>query len=108
MAEVNVTVELLDKPYQMYCMEEQVTMIQQAAKQLDAEMRAIRDQSRIVASERLAVMAALTITHQLLAVQQQNATLLKQTWDKIRQMYQKLHHTLNYHEQTSFDQELSE
>jgi cell division protein ZapA len=102
MAEINITVELLDKPYQMCCSEEQAEIIQQAAKHLDREMRAIRDQGRVVASERLAIMAALTVTHQLLALQQQSSLSLTQAFEKIRQLYQKLHDALNQCEQTSF------
>ena len=62
----NVTVKILDKDYQVACPEEQEAELVVSAKYLDKQMRAIRDTGKVIGLERIAVMAALNISHELL------------------------------------------
>ncbi|MCL4105969.1 UNVERIFIED_CONTAM: hypothetical protein GTU68_058275 [Idotea baltica] len=67
MSEANtVTVKILDKEYQVACPEEQQTELIVSARYLDKQMRAIRDSGKVIGLERIAVMAALNISHELL------------------------------------------
>ncbi len=61
-----VTVNILDKEYQVACPEEQEAELVISAKYLDKQMRGIRDSGKVIGLERIAVMAALNISHELL------------------------------------------
>ncbi len=61
---VNVTI--LGKDYQVACPEEQEAALIISAKYLDKQMRGIRESGKVVGLERIAVMAALNISYELL------------------------------------------
>lgn len=62
-----ITIHILDKEYMISCTEEERHDLQRSADYLDSKMREIRDSGKIVGSDRIAVMAALNISHELLA-----------------------------------------
>ncbi len=61
-----VEVSILDKDYLVACPEDQQDALRRAARHLDSKMREIRTTGKVLGSERIAVMAALNITHELL------------------------------------------
>ena len=61
-----VTVKILDKEYQVACPEEQEAELLVSAKYLDKQMRSIRETGKVIGLERIAVMAALNISYELL------------------------------------------
>jgi cell division protein ZapA len=61
-----VTVTILDKEYQVTCPEEQEAELIVSASYLDKQMRSIRESGKVIGLERIAVMAALNISHELL------------------------------------------
>jgi cell division protein ZapA len=67
-----VTVNILDKEYQVACPEEQQAELIVSAKYLDKQMRAIRDTGKVIGLERIAVMAALNISYELLQASEQD------------------------------------
>lgn len=66
-----VTVSILDKDYQVACPEEQEAELVVSASYLDKQMRSIRDNGKVIGLERIAVMAALNISHELLQASEQ-------------------------------------
>ena len=62
----NVTVQILDKEYSIICPQEERSNLVSAARYLDGKMREIRSSGKVVGADRIAVMAALNITHDLL------------------------------------------
>ncbi|MAL98241.1 cell division protein ZapA [Hydrocarboniclastica marina] len=68
MAEKSTTVEvnILDKEYLVACPEDARSELEKAARHLDRKMREIRSSGKVYGTERIAVMAALNITHELL------------------------------------------
>lgn len=62
-----ITIHILDKEYLIACSEEERHDLQRSADFLDKKMREIRDAGKIVGSDRIAVMAALNISHELLS-----------------------------------------
>lgn len=64
-----VTIRVLDKEYQVACPLEEREALLDSARYLDRKMREIRDARKMVGSDRIAVMAALNITHDLLKCQ---------------------------------------
>lgn len=61
-----VTVNILDKEYQVSCPPEQEAELVVSASYLDKQMRSIRESGKVIGLERIAVMAALNISHELL------------------------------------------
>ncbi|MBA1201544.1 cell division protein ZapA [Pseudomonas capeferrum] len=62
----NVTVQILDKEYSIICPPEERNNLVSAARYLDGKMREIRSSGKVIGADRIAVMAALNITHDLL------------------------------------------
>lgn len=77
-----VRVSILDKEYQVNCHEDEVTALQRSANVLDEKMREMRDNSNVVGLDRLAVMAALNLTNELLT-QSEKAELLNSRQSEI-------------------------
>jgi cell division protein ZapA len=61
-----VTVHIMDKEYCISCPPEERSNLEGAAHYLDSRMREIRSSGKVIGAERVAVMAALNITHELL------------------------------------------
>jgi cell division protein ZapA len=63
---LTLDVSILGREYRVACKESEREELLQAVQFLDRRMREIRDAGKIVGAERIAVMAALNITHELL------------------------------------------
>lgn len=61
-----MTVHILGKEYMVACSDEERSALQASADYLDKKMREIRDSGKIIGTDRIAVMAALNITYELL------------------------------------------
>lgn len=58
-------VSILDKEYQVACPEEEKAALTRASIELDKRMRVIRSTGTITGTERIAIMAALNLCHEL-------------------------------------------
>ena len=74
-ARQTVTVSILDKDYQVACPAEQQAELVVSASYLDKQMRSIRETGTVIGLERIAVMAALNISHELLQASEQNGSI---------------------------------
>jgi cell division protein ZapA len=61
-------IKLLDRELRVACPEEERSELLEAVAFLDKRMREIRDAGKIASVERIALMAALNITHELLGM----------------------------------------
>src|SRR5690348_4861294 len=61
-----VTVRLLDKEYQVACPEDERAALLESAELLNKRMKEIRDAGKLVGMDRIAVMAALNLSHEML------------------------------------------
>jgi cell division protein ZapA len=61
-----VDVSILGREFTISCTEEERPSLLEAVSYLDKKMRDIRDTGKIVGVERIAIMAALNISHELL------------------------------------------
>lgn len=67
MSEQNtLNVSILDRDYRVACPSGQEKELTEAARKLDEKMQEIRGTGKVFGIERIAVMAALNITHELL------------------------------------------
>jgi cell division protein ZapA len=63
---LTLDVTILGRGYRVACKESERDELLQAVQFLDRRMREIRDSAKVAGSERIAVMAALNIAHELL------------------------------------------
>jgi cell division protein ZapA len=61
-----ISVKILDKDYQVSCPPEEQLALMQASQFLDQKMRGIRTSGKVIGLERIAVMAALNISYEIL------------------------------------------
>lgn len=63
-------IEILDKSYTIACPEDERHALLDSATLLDERMRHIRDNDKVMGTERIAIIAALNIAHDFLTQQQ--------------------------------------
>ena len=100
---IPVTVKILEKEYRISCAPNHKEGLEQSAALLNSKMREIKSSGKVIGSDRIAVMAALNIAHDLLNQQQQvsdNEQLRKQ----VKQMRDKIDRTVNDSKQIDITQ----
>lgn len=68
---VPVSVNILDKDYRIACDPNHKESLEDAARLLNKKMLEIKSSGKVIGSDRIAVMAALNLAHDLLQQQQQ-------------------------------------
>ncbi len=68
---IPITITILGKEYQIACPKEEKDRLLASAKYLDHKLREIRNSGKVAGSDRIIVLAALNITHELLTQQWQ-------------------------------------
>jgi cell division protein ZapA len=61
-----ISVTILEREYQVSCPDDEVEALKRSAEYLDRQMREIRSKATVFGLDRIAVMAALNITNDLL------------------------------------------
>jgi len=69
MTSISLKISILDKEYQVNCQTDERDALLRSAKLLNDKMDEIRHGSHIIGLERVAVMAALNISHDLIKAQ---------------------------------------
>ncbi len=70
---ISVAVQILDKEYRFSCPEEESEALVGAARCVNRKMAEIRDSGKVIGMERIAIMAAINIAHELLDVNSEGA-----------------------------------
>jgi cell division protein ZapA len=89
-----VGVKLLNKEFQINCPVGAEEQLREVADYLDQKMREIRSAGRVIGTERIAVMAALNITHELLAFRRQKETYIQTVTEHIECLQNKIDEAL--------------
>lgn len=63
----NIEVTIMDRQYRVACPDDERENLMASVAYLDQKMREIKESGKIAGADRIAVMAALNITHELLA-----------------------------------------
>ena len=85
-----VTLQILDKEYRIACPAEERDNLESAARYLNDKMREIRSSGKVIGADRIAVMAALNITHDLLHKQQRLDQEADSTRAKVRDLLERV------------------
>jgi cell division protein ZapA len=70
-----ITVTILDKEYIVGCAENEREALFASVEFLNNKMQEQRDSGKVIGSERVAVMAALNVTHEYLEYRRHNKTM---------------------------------
>ncbi len=92
---VTVTVKLLDREFLVGCQPDEREGLLAAMTYLDRKMREIRHASRSPGYDRVAVLAALSITHELLMLQRSQNELSGSIGENIAMLRRKLEGALD-------------
>jgi cell division protein ZapA len=92
MADLAKTVEisLLGRTYRVACEDGERDALMQAVSYLDAKMNEIRRAGKVMGAERIAVMAALNVAHELLSVRIGSGFDLGQAKQRISELESKI------------------
>ncbi|NOQ70308.1 MAG: cell division protein ZapA [Gammaproteobacteria bacterium] len=61
-----LTIKILDKEYRIGCPEEEKDNLRASAELLNDKLNEIKQQGSVIGSERIAIMAALNMSHEIL------------------------------------------
>ncbi len=90
-----VTVTILGEEYLVSCPPDEEQALQLSAKLLDQRMKEIRSSGKVMSSERIAVMAGLNISNELLHQQQQTSIESGRINEQLRTLTEKITTALN-------------
>jgi cell division protein ZapA len=91
---VRVSVRILEKEYQVACLPEERSELLDSAEFLNGKMKDIRDAGNIVGLDRIAVMAALNLAHELLK-RNRNEAIENEVTERVRQMRERVESALS-------------
>lgn len=87
-------VKILNKEFQVNCPVGAEERLFEAAHYLDQKMKEIRQNGRVVGLERIAIMAALNISHELLIFRQQKEAYVQSMSEHIERLQNKIEKAL--------------
>ncbi len=96
---VAITVRILDKEFRVACPEEEREGLLASASLLNTRMQQIRDGGKVVGTDRIAVMAALNLTHELLQNKSQREALSHSVTDRIKLLQNRIEQALEQGQQ---------
>jgi len=92
-----VSLTIMGKEYKIACAPDEQNDLIQSARQLDAQMRQMRDSGKVAGAEKIAVMAALNLAHELQLMKSQNAALSQTLNESLTKMTHKIENVLENH-----------
>lgn len=89
-----VSLSIMGKEYKIACTPDEQSDLFQSAQKLDFQMRQMRDSGKVAGADRIAVMAALNLAHELQLMKTQNAQLNKALNECLEKMTHKIENVL--------------
>lgn len=89
-----VSLIIMGKEYRIACDPEEQDDLIHSAQQLDVQMRKMRDSGKITGPDRIAVMAALNLAHELQMMKNQNSLLNQRLSECLTKMSHKIENVL--------------
>ena len=85
-----VSVRILDRDYVVACPHEERPALLDAAEYLNSRMREVRDSGKVVGLDRVAVMVALNMAHELLQLRGRDVKLESEAGGKVRALRERV------------------
>lgn len=90
----SVTLNIMGKEYKIACAADEQNDLILSARELDLQMRKMRDSGKVTGPDRIAVMAALNLAHELQMLKNQNALLNQNLNECLAKMTHKIENVL--------------
>lgn len=94
MSTKSINIKILNKDYQVSCPDGSGNQLHESANYLDQKMREIHQSGRVIGVERMAIMAALNITNELLTYRQQKDDYIQNVSKQIERLQRKIDEAL--------------
>jgi len=92
--QAQVSVRIMEKEYVVACRYDERSALLDAAEYLNGRMREIRDSGKVVGLDRIAVMVALNMAHELLQVRGRDTKTESEASGKVRALRERVETTL--------------
>lgn len=89
-----VSLTIMGKEYKIACAPEEQNDLIQSAQHLDAQMRQMRDSGKVTGADKIAVMAALNLAHELQVLKNQQAMPDRALSEQVAKMTHKIQNVL--------------
>jgi cell division protein ZapA len=99
-----VSVHILDKEYLISCADSEREQLHTAVTFLNMKMKEVKESGKVIGAERIAVMTALNIAHELLAYKRHNADYTNTIDKTIQRLRNKLDEALTNGKQLEIHQ----
>ena len=93
--QARVSVRIMEKEYVIACPYEERSALLDSAEFLNARMKEIRESGKVVGLDRIAVMAALNLAHELLKLRGRGDAVDTDVSQKIRQLRERVESALS-------------
>ena len=97
--QARVSVRIMEKEYMIACPYDERSALLDAAEFLNARMREIRDNGRVVGIDRIAVMAALNLAHEYLKGTDRESRLANGAGPRVRALRERVEGALGKSQQ---------
>jgi cell division protein ZapA len=92
---IHLDVTIMGTPYRLVCKEGEQGTLKEAVSHLDAKMCALRDSGKVKGNDRIAVMAALSVTAEFLSVKSPQGPLSDLSIMEVKQKIEAMHTVLD-------------
>ena len=89
-----LSVRILEKEYMVACAPEERTELLDSAEFLNSRMREIRDSGKIVGLDRIAVMAALNLAHEVMQLRARESDGVQEIGHRLKSMRERVETSL--------------
>ena len=89
-----INISILDKEYRIACPSGEQSALLASAEYLDAKMREMRDSGNVIGSEKIAVITALNIAHELLNSENSEGDLDEALAPRLKNLHSKVSEAL--------------
>ncbi|WP_296942071.1 cell division protein ZapA [uncultured Massilia sp.] len=92
---IHLDVTIMGLPYRLACREGEEQTLRQAVTYLDGKMCALRDSGKVKGTDRIAVMAALSVAAEFLSVKSPQGPLSDMSILEVKQKLEAMHTVLD-------------
>ena len=92
---IHLDVTIMGQPYRLACKEGEQNTLREAVHYLDGKMCALRDSGKVKGTDRIAVMAALSVAAEFLTVKSPQGPLSDMSILEVKQKLEAMHTVLD-------------
>jgi cell division protein ZapA len=92
---IYLDVTIMGQPYRLACREGEQDTLREAVNYLDGKMCALRDSGKVKGTDRIAVMAALSVAAEFLSVKSPQGPLSDMSILEVKQKLEAMHQVLD-------------